>query len=308
MAVRHVRDAADAPPSEWTPWRSVVEIEGGPVHLSALPVIDDDTPRGVILLLHDFGFAERREAQIQHLLVGTFAVLACAASLITVVVRRASWRGWTNEIRRVLRGGLHKPEFQPLISDVRDLVDRLSAERDLDGSGGLWTPERLKDSLRHRLHGERVVVLANREPYIHERHADGGIEVTHPASGLVTALEPVMRACSGVWVAHGSGIADRETVDAQGPRARAAGRRVVHRCAASGSRRRKSRATTTASPTRACGRSATSRTRGRSSAPTTGSSTSEVNERVRRRGRARRWTPTTRSSSCRTTTSRSRRS
>jgi trehalose 6-phosphate synthase len=40
------------------------------------------------------------------------------------------------------------------------------------------------------------------------------VRVLHPASGLVTALEPVMRACSGVWVAHGSGSADRETVDA----------------------------------------------------------------------------------------------
>ena len=109
----------------------------------------------MILLLHDFGFAERREAQIQHLLVGTFAVLACAASLITVVVRRASWRGWTNEIRRVLRGGLHKPEFLPLISDVRDLMDRLSAERDLDGSGGLWTPERPSSGQRPG-HGARA--------------------------------------------------------------------------------------------------------------------------------------------------------
>jgi trehalose 6-phosphate synthase len=57
------------------------------------------------------------------------------------------------------------------------------------------------------------VILANREPYIHNRTDDGGIEVQHPASGLVTALEPIMRACSGVWVAHGSGSADRDTVD-----------------------------------------------------------------------------------------------
>jgi trehalose-6-phosphate synthase len=40
------------------------------------------------------------------------------------------------------------------------------------------------------------------------------VRVLHPASGLVSALEPVMRACSGVWVGHGSGSADRETVDA----------------------------------------------------------------------------------------------
>ncbi|HEY3358029.1 MAG TPA: trehalose-6-phosphate synthase [Polyangia bacterium] len=59
-------------------------------------------------------------------------------------------------------------------------------------------------------------MVANREPYIHEHTADGGIVVRHPASGLVTALEPVMRACSGVWIGHGSGSADRETADAQG--------------------------------------------------------------------------------------------
>ena len=142
-------------------------------------------------------------------------MLALAASVLTVVIRRASWRGWTSELRRMLHGGLQKPEFQPLMSDVRDLIDRISAERELEGSGGVWTPERLKDSLRNRLLGERVVVVANREPYIHERGDNGTIELRHPASGLVTALEPVMRACSGVWVAHGAGSADRETVDSK---------------------------------------------------------------------------------------------
>jgi trehalose 6-phosphate synthase len=58
------------------------------------------------------------------------------------------------------------------------------------------------------------MVVANREPYIHDWAPDGSIRVLHPASGLVTALEPVMRACSGTWIAHGSGSADRETVDA----------------------------------------------------------------------------------------------
>jgi trehalose 6-phosphate synthase len=212
---RHVRPAAGVPASEWTTWRSGVKMEGGPAHLSALPLIDRGTPLGFVLLLHDFGFAERREARIQQLLVGTFAVLAGAASLLTIVIRRASWHGWTTEIRRMLQGDVHRPEFQPLMGDVRELIDRIGIERDLDGTGGAWTPQRLKDSLRRYLLGERIVVLANREPYIHERSSDGSITVKHPASGLVTALEPVMRACSGVWVAHGSGSADRESVDAQ---------------------------------------------------------------------------------------------
>jgi len=80
---------------------------------------------------------------------------------------------------------------------------------------GPWTAERLRHVLRHSLEGERVIVVANREPRIHD-WVDGEIVVRHPASGLVSALEPVMRACSGVWVAHGSGSADRAASDRYG--------------------------------------------------------------------------------------------
>ncbi len=55
-------------------------------------------------------------------------------------------------------------------------------------------------------------MVSNREPYIHQKKGEH-IEVQRPASGLVTALEPIMRACSGIWIAHGSGSADREVVD-----------------------------------------------------------------------------------------------
>jgi trehalose 6-phosphate synthase len=95
-------------------------------------------------------------------------------------------------------------------------VERLTAEKDADGHGGTWNAQRLKQVLARHLHGEKVLVIANREPYIHDRGKDGQVRVLHPASGLVTALEPVMRACSGVWVAHASGSADRETADEQG--------------------------------------------------------------------------------------------
>jgi trehalose-6-phosphate synthase len=53
-----------------------------------------------------------------------------------------------------------------------------------------------------------LVVIANREPYSHE-WGDAGTVVTQPASGLVTAIEPMLRACGGTWIAHGSGTADR---------------------------------------------------------------------------------------------------
>ncbi len=78
----------------------------------------------------------------------------------------------------------------------------------------MWTRERLQSFVRQRLDGVRLICVANREPYIHVRGA-AGIQLMEPASGVVTALDPVMRAAGGVWVAHGSGSADLETVDAR---------------------------------------------------------------------------------------------
>ncbi len=78
-----------------------------------------------------------------------------------------------------------------------------------------WDKQRLLDVARTRLNGTQLIVVANREPYIH-RYRDGEIEWIRPAGGLTTALDPVMRACGGVWVAHGAGEADREVCDEAG--------------------------------------------------------------------------------------------
>lgn len=59
----------------------------------------------------------------------------------------------------------------------------------------------------------QIIVLSNREPYSHEIAADGSIRTTHSTAGLVHAVEPLLAACGGVWVAHGSGSADRRVVD-----------------------------------------------------------------------------------------------
>ena len=88
----------------------------------------------------------------------------------------------------------------------------------------------LSTSIAERLGDTRLVVVANREPYIHVkdvrtpglvgrlvgRKPRTRLHWMQPASGLVTALDPVMRACGGTWVAHGSGSGDRETADARG--------------------------------------------------------------------------------------------
>jgi trehalose-6-phosphate synthase len=76
----------------------------------------------------------------------------------------------------------------------------------------LWTDTHLHDLVREKLGDARLVVVSNREPY---SHVFSGAEVRceQPASGMVSALDPVLRACRGLWVAHGSGSADRVVVD-----------------------------------------------------------------------------------------------
>jgi trehalose 6-phosphate synthase len=78
-----------------------------------------------------------------------------------------------------------------------------------------WTKERLEEITRERLGGAKLIVVANREPYIHVHEGDD-IHCMIPASGLTTALDPVMRVCHGTWVGHGSGDADREKTDENG--------------------------------------------------------------------------------------------
>ncbi len=213
---RQVRPGADSPAEEWQTTGLTTELPGGRVHISALPIVHDGTGLGFVVLVHDMAFVDRREAKVQQFILVAFLVLAAGTSLVTIVAVKLMRRGWTFEIRQFLKGGAQRREFQPIMSDVRELIERISAEQAMDEEGGAWTPRRLKHTLTQHLHGEKIIVLANREPYIHEKTPEGGVRTLHPASGLVTAIEPVMRACSGVWVAHGSGSADRETAGPDG--------------------------------------------------------------------------------------------
>lgn len=210
-----VRPTADAPADRWTLWHTNAELPGGPVHVSAIPLMDGSVVLGYVVLIQDLSFAEHREGMTRTFLLSSFALLAFLASVVTLAAVRLSWRDWNDSLRRIAQGKstTHRRAFLPLLKDMRDLLDRLAIEEESELQGGVWTPQRLKLTLNRHLHGERLIVVANREPYIHEYQPDGGIRVLHPASGLVSALEPVMRACSGVWIAHGAGSADRETAD-----------------------------------------------------------------------------------------------
>jgi trehalose-6-phosphate synthase len=77
-----------------------------------------------------------------------------------------------------------------------------------------WTKESLKEVVTDKIGSHKFIVVSNREPYFHT-YGEEGITWSRPASGMATALDPVMRACGGTWIAAGSGEADREVVDAK---------------------------------------------------------------------------------------------
>ncbi len=110
--------------------------------------------------------------------------------------------------------------FTPLAREVESMAEslieaRAAAETEArlrDAGEHQWTAERLAVHIGERFGSSRIFVLSNREPYMHVLQGRETVCVV-PPSGLVTAIEPVLRACDGVWVAHGSGSEDALNVD-----------------------------------------------------------------------------------------------
>lgn len=113
--------------------------------------------------------------------------------------------------------------FKPLVREISKMTRSLSEARSsaseearmrLEKLDTPWTAERLKEFVKAYLKDQKIFLISNREPYIHSK-VKNQISYSVPASGMVTALEPVMEACGGMWLAYGSGNADKETVDAK---------------------------------------------------------------------------------------------
>jgi trehalose 6-phosphate synthase len=160
-------------------------------------------------------------AAVQMLVTVPIALLLVRWTFTDPLTRMAVW------LRTLRNGEAEHPPATPqagfldeLKHEVthlaRDLgTARATAEREArlrESHASVWTAERLRVSVRDRLADQPLFVVSNREPYMH-RFRDGSIEVIVPASGLVTALEPIMLACSGTWIAQGAGSADRVVVD-----------------------------------------------------------------------------------------------
>lgn len=201
----------------------LLDLPNAAVHVASILMEEEGVAQGYLILVHDMSYVKRRSSDTKRYIFYLFLLLGIVISGVTVFIAQMSWKGWMNSIQALLKGegifkkgnGKSSPELKPYLKDLRSLIRDLESDRrTFDETQVSWSAKTLKEILHKDLAGEEILIVSNREPYIHIRK-DSKIEVQFPASGLVTALEPIMRACSGTWIAHGSGDADREVVDSK---------------------------------------------------------------------------------------------
>lgn len=213
-----------------------VNIGGERAYVSVTPIVkEDDQTVGALAIFNDTAYIDVRLKEIWKDNIIRFFTLSVLVALSTVLVVRWSITGpiaglaqWVRELR-VQKGKDIEPVMPlrgnvlaPIISEVANLAKTLSAARGKTEDNTkarfqqepFWTKESLKNYMLNELKGKRLFLVSNREPYVHEKEGNS-IRCMVPAGGLVTALDPVMRVCDGIWIAHGSGSADRETVNKQ---------------------------------------------------------------------------------------------
>ena len=226
--------AAIRAPGHNVAYGEFVRMDNRPLHIYALPLRSNGESAGTLVVLHDTAYID---TQISHTLRDSLlnaALQTLVISLLALVLVRWNFTdplAQTTKWLRMLRTGqaqdapfLAQGEvFDQINREVTHLARDLSAARAIaekearlrDSHASLWTADRLRVSVRNKLQNKPLFVVSNREPYMHEfNERDRSIDVIVPASGVVTALEPLLIACNGTWIAHGSGSADREMVDA----------------------------------------------------------------------------------------------
>ena len=208
-----------------------VHLDHSYVHIYAWPLHQQDQIVGALAIVHDASYIKAQTIQIWResflrdlvlvLLISSITLLIVRWSIVGPIAKAAQWMKALRTGKGSVTAAVPDIDLlRPLAREVETFARSLSAARSAaekeaqlrDAAESNWTAERLSVHVRNRLAESRLFVVSNREPYSHTRRGRS-LEVVVPPSGLVTALEPILRACDGTWVAHGSGDADQETVD-----------------------------------------------------------------------------------------------
>jgi trehalose 6-phosphate synthase len=206
------------------------------VYSYILPIMDDEeNVLGMVEVIYDtsYMFTTLTELwkrisviSITLILLIVLVALLIQRQIFIVPVRRLTQ--WFTHFQKgdidKLRPFVEKGEFGKLVSEVEQVALSIRvARRTISDEAHVrmqkaevWTESKLKDLIHAKLGDNALFVVSNREPYMHVFDDSSGSAVCiRPASGVVTAIHPILAACGGTWVAHGSGEFDRKFVNSK---------------------------------------------------------------------------------------------
>lgn len=203
------------------------------IYLLATPLHNKESIVGALLIAQNASFIDTRLNEIwKNNLLGLFIQASLISVAILFIIRWIIYEPIRNLVKvlksarsgELEQGSPNLPThffFRPLVNEIsnirRSLLEaRFTADEEaklrLEKLDSPWTEQRLKIFTQDILKDRTIFMVSNREPYVHTKSGNG-INYHVPASGMVTAIEPIMQACGGLWIAQGSGNADRLTVD-----------------------------------------------------------------------------------------------
>jgi trehalose-6-phosphate synthase len=206
-------------------------VDGVNVFQQIMPVGKENSAVKAVVFYSDAGYIEKAidsiwfrnfiKWSLQVFLVSLFTLLIIRWGILKPINKIVDW------VKAMRTGNIEQLNQQnpikfldPLRKEIEHIAKAMNeakanAEEEAllrKNAEAIWTPERLKVEIENLLQKKKMIVVSNREPYMHI-HEGKGIRCIVPASGMITAMEPILKACSGLWIASGTGDADRETVD-----------------------------------------------------------------------------------------------
>lgn len=207
------------------------ETDGKYFHQYIKPVEKEDLSNNAVVFYSDAGYIDNIINSIWFRNFFRWFAQAIIVSFITLLIIRwgffspidkivdwvkAARTGNLEQLRQHPPASFLAPLHKEIVHIARAMHEaKAIAEEEArlrTSAESIWTPERLKAEMANLLQNKKLVVVSNREPYMHI-HEGKKIKCIVPASGLITAMEPILKACGGLWIASGTGDADKETVD-----------------------------------------------------------------------------------------------
>ena len=206
------------------------------VYSYIMPVMDDENNLlGAVEVIYDTSYVFTTLAESWRRISTSLIILLVLIILIMLLIHRQIFtlpvKRLTEWFQHFQRGEVdtshpikEKGEFGKLASEVEQVALSLRVARKIVSDKAseridkeeVWTEAKLRDLIHARLGEKALFVVSNREPYIHILdEITGKSKCIRPASGVVTAIDPIMRACGGTWIAHGSGNADKKFVNSK---------------------------------------------------------------------------------------------